>query len=516
MAMLGGDYAAAVTAFRAGVAAAPDEAPMFVALIAALERAGERDEAVRHAGRAQERWPRDPDIWRTSGDVYRAGGQGRRAVAAYEHAIDLDPDLEAAYLGLARAWVGLRRPDLAEEVYRRLVAHDAGSTQGHYLLGQRLIDRDRPEEAAEHLRRALEIDPDHTRARIALARALRAAGRAADSVATLRQAFDRSGGHPSVGERLFYQLLEVDDLDGAVELLSVLDRDDLEPETRVRFGYLYLHIGRGAEALAVAERVLARHPRSDEARILAARAQVEVGRRDRALELLLAIDGPGFAAARAYASELLARGGDPSAALEALAPALERHPDQARLIVSQALALELGGQRDRGREVLRAGLRTHPGHPDLVYAWASLEDRAGRPARAIAIMERLLELDPDNVTALNFIGYLLAERGTQLDRAQRLLERALELAPGDGYILDSYGWLLARQGRWDQAEETLRRAARLAPAEPEILYHLAEVRAARGDPAGALGLLERARSHAPPEPLAARIERRIETLRAEE
>ena len=88
---------------------------------------------------------------------------------------------------------------------------------------------------------------------------------------------------------------------------------------------------------------------------------------------------------------------------------------------------------------------------------ASLE-RAGRFAEASEKFSRLLERDPDNSSALNYLGYMYADSGVQLREAEDLIDRALVIDPDNGAFIDSYGWELYRLGRFAEADEQLRRA----------------------------------------------------------
>ena len=56
-------------------------------------------------------------------------------------------------------------------------------------------------------------------------------------------------------------------------------------------------------------------------------------------------------------------------------------------------------------------------------------------------MEKVLEIDPNNAEALNFIGYSYADRGINLDEAEKMIVRALEIKPDNGYMMDSLGWV---------------------------------------------------------------------------
>src|SRR5438046_5629990 len=76
--------------------------------------------------------------------------------------------------------------------------------------------------------------------------------------------------------------------------------------------------------------------------------------------------------------------------------------------------------------------------------------------------------------AYNALGYSFAERNTRLAEARKLIEKALELSPEDYFIIDSLGWVLYREGNLKGAAEQLRRAYSGRP-DAEIGAHLGEV-----------------------------------------
>ncbi|MFH1566437.1 MAG: tetratricopeptide repeat protein [Gemmatimonadota bacterium] len=87
--------------------------------------------------------------------------------------------------------------------------------------------------------------------------------------------------------------------------------------------------------------------------------------------------------------------------------------------------------------------------------------------RAVATFERVLELDPGDAFALNYLGYMFAERGIELERAAQLLQRALAIDPDNAAFLDSMGWTYYRLGDLIQAEHYLSRAlGRVASPAP--------------------------------------------------
>lgn len=83
----------------------------------------------------------------------------------------------------------------------------------------------------------------------------------------------------------------------------------------------------------------------------------------------------------------------------------------------------------------------------------------------------VLARSPNNVGALNDLGYSYAIQNIKLQEAMKLLNRADKLSPNNPVILDSLGWTQYRLGRYDDALCNLRLAVRLDPNEPTLRYH---------------------------------------------
>lgn len=87
---------------------------------------------------------------------------------------------------------------------------------------------------------------------------------------------------------------------------------------------------------------------------------------------------------------------------------------------------------------------------------------------------KVLAADPGNAGALNYLGYMLADRNLRLPEALELIRKALEKEPDSGAYLDSLGWVYFRMGRYAEAEEQLRLAVEKTPKDPTVHDHLAE------------------------------------------
>ena len=119
-------------------------------------------------------------------------------------------------------------------------------------------------------------------------------------------------------------------------------------------------------------------------------------------------------------------------------------------------------------------LATMPGDPALIYDRGIEYANAGNTDAALADFRTVLAQNPDNVEAMNALGFTLADADRDLPEATRLLRKALAAKPDAAAIEDSWGWLQYRLGNLDQAETYLKRAWG-RQQDPDIGVHLGEV-----------------------------------------
>jgi Flp pilus assembly protein TadD len=103
-----------------------------------------------------------------------------------------------------------------------------------------------------------------------------------------------------------------------------------------------------------------------------------------------------------------------------------------------------------------------------------MAERSGRLDVTESHLRKVIAKKPDHAHAYNALGYSLADKNVRLEEAQALIEKALQLAPEDPFILDSMGWVLFRRGDPQGALQYLKRAFGVRP-DPEIAAHLGEV-----------------------------------------
>lgn len=183
--------------------------------------------------------------------------------------------------------------------------------------------------------------------------------------------------------------------------------------------------------------------------------------------------------------------------------------DQQRTQLVQAEAQLLSGEQKftQAYEVLRRGLEAQPQQPELLYEAAMMADKTGNFEATEQLLRRLIQAKPDHAHAYNALGYSLLERNVRIAEALELVEKALQLAPDDSAIMDSVGWGYYRAGRLDDSAAMLKRAFTGNP-DPEIAAHLGEVLWAKGDRDAAHKLWQDSlKAHPDSQPLRATVKR---------
>lgn len=219
---------------------------------------------------------------------------------------------------------------------------------------------------------------------------------------------------------------------------------------------------------------------------------------DRAITLYEQVsEGSLYYPALTRAAELRARDGDLDSALEQIRSARANSPDDsANLWLAEVNLLQALDQHEQAVEAANEALQAHPENQSLLYARSMSHESLNNIDQSLADLSTMVELKPDNPTALNALGYVLTVHTERLSEARDYIERALTMEPDNPAILDSMGWVLFRQGDTEGALDYLRQAYEIYP-DPEIAAHFGEVLWSSGQQAQARVVWERAVDEAP-------------------
>ena len=290
-------------------------------------------------------------------------------------------------------------------------------------------------------------------------------------------------------------------------------------------GRLYLRIGEAGKAVDAFTRVVNQNPDSAQGRLSLAQAYAASNDLKNAIDTLEFIvdDEPRVAGVlaqyqeqlgllkeatesytRAIATDPMNRGlkfrriaaafnaGNYAQAAAFATEAQAQHPEDLRFPRLRARAVFESGDPARAVTILEPTAKANPRDTATQLALADLYNDAGRDGDAERTLRTLLDVEPSNAEALNYLGYLLANQGRSLDEAVRLVERALVAEPGNPAYLDSLGWAHFRRGNLDEAEKYLAPAAEQLPRNAVVQDHLGDVFARRGRWADAIAAWTRA------------------------
>ena len=349
---------------------------------------------------------------------------------------------EAHYaVAVAAGSAGLRERAMAE--IRRALELKPGWEPAAFLGGQ-LLAQESPADAIDFMQDFIDRNPQAREVHMQLARTLVAEKRYGEA----RQHFDR----------LLLAYPDSPDIVYPVAILALQQGDRKLAETQFK-RLVNLNVPDKSIAYYYLGQIAEDDKRPDEA--LLHYAQVGAGEQ--------------YLPAQIRSAHILARQGRLDDARSLLETADAKTPDdRVQLAIAEAALLREAKQPQAAFALLDAALESQPEQPDLLYESALVAERLGRMELMETRLRKLIALRPDGAQGYNALGYSLADRNIRLGEARQLIEKALQLAPQDPFILDSMGWVLYRQGDLDGALKHLERAHSLRE-DPEIAAHLGEV-----------------------------------------
>ncbi len=447
------------------------------------------EDAVIHAERAHELDAEDRSLRLFLTQLYRltrnpAGAEGMLRDASG------DPLDETAASMLFRMYVSSGRFPEALEVAEWWAERDPESLPALRALARAYQRSGRGEEAESVLGEALERDPTNLNVYDSLARMLRAKGDFVGEIDLYQDVLQRYPQHHATLIRLAEAHLAAGEIDSAIVVLEGIERlypSDLRSITRLAF--LEYEKREFVEAATRFERVLEVSPERYELAFFLGVVRRRIGDDPGAIEAFdrIPIDHQHYVEARTQVAVILEQRGDFEGALAEVEAAIAVSPDGSLAMYRASLLAEVG-EFDAAVDLLEGMLTGAAEDDEILYSLGVIHSEADRVDAAILYMQRAVENNPDNASALNFVGYTWAESGIRLDEAEVMILRAVELRPDDGYIADSLGWVyymraqpLVESGRFSEAQgyieralHELKRAESLTGGDPVVSEHLGD------------------------------------------
>jgi Flp pilus assembly protein TadD len=430
-------------------------------------------------------------------------GRESEAEEALVRFLDIDPEFLRARLGLAE--IRSERGDHAGAVEVLQGAVEQGEEDAELLrqLAVELYRSGASEEALERLSGVLEKSPDDFGARYLRSLALVDLGRLEEAQAALAALVEESPENFDLANllaRVMEHEGQIDQaagvLEQATQRLEAAERVSAAAEAKVKLAELLARDQRWPEVHEVTAALFATaEGRVLDVALLEAESLSQLGEPESALEVLLAIsdgeDGPPPRAAAKRAEILFGIDRSDEARL-ALAPLA--HSGDVDSLLLAADVLQRSERYGEAVPVLDQALTLEPNSLQILFRLGASLEREGRRSEAETRFRTLLSIQPDFAPALNYLGYMWAEKGENLTEALDLVRRAVALEPENGAYIDSLGWAYFQLGHLQEARRNLERAAELIPDDAVICEHLGDVYVAVGDIESAQEVYQRALS----------------------
>ncbi|TMG75354.1 MAG: tetratricopeptide repeat protein [Betaproteobacteria bacterium] len=435
---------AAIDAARVWHETDPGSARPLQALAGLLVASGRYDDALPNLKKLLASSASDPTSGFTQLTRTLANAQDKQAALKLVRSLAADyPKLAQAHFAVAQAAVNAGEDRLALDEARKAGQLRAG-WEAAVLLEAQLLQKVSVDQAASLLAAFLEQYPAARETRLAYARMLVAQKRFAEARAEFQKLMAGTPDSTDMAFAVALLSLQLKDYDAAERYLRGL----LEGQYRDKDG-VRLYLGQVAEERKNLPEAL--------------RWYGEVG------------EGEQYVPAQMRYAQILAREGKLDAARAHLQQAAAKSSQQrVQLILAEAQLLREASQPKTAFDLVGQALDRLPNNPELLYDYAMLAEKVERVDILEASLRKLIEIRPEHAHAYNALGYSLAERNQRLPEARELIEKALQLAPDDSFIIDSMGWVLYRMGNLKDALGYLRRAFAGRP-DAEIAAHLGEV-----------------------------------------
>jgi tetratricopeptide (TPR) repeat protein len=427
--------------------------------------------------------------------VYAESGDLEHAVKVIE-AVPVDARGPRMEVALGAAYDQLKRPKDAIAAYERAVELDPGDEHTLDTLGQALLNDNQLDEALKQYKALAAADPEEAEALVHIGEIERRQGKYEDALATIRKArkleptsleagynegllLDQLGRFDEAAQ-VFEKMLELPTLSHANGAYTTEEKNN-RGIFLDRLGAIYHEQNKTDKAIAAYQKMIElggdtalrgyqgevdayRDAKQFDKAIELSRKAVEADPKNKEFKLMLA----GELADQGKADEGLAM---------ARAQLDNTDNDRTVWLAMGQIDIRLRRWKDAEDAFNKAGALTTKTEDRtyLLFLRGELAERQKHYEPAEQFFRQALELDPKSSMTMNYLGYMMADKGIKLTEALSLVRKAVELEPMNGAYLDSLGWVYFKLGQYELAEENLRQAVERDRTDPTVHDHLGDL-----------------------------------------
>ncbi len=404
---------------------------------------------------------RTSKIYSALGYTYELQHDYKNAIVAYRAAVNQDKDNLEAMRGLAQSLLNDNQTDAALDTFKQIVEADPHDAQSYMRIAEVYRRTGRYDAALDALKKAGAELQDSVEVPFNEAVIYQAQGNFDQSAQLLQQLLKKS-------EKADNSYTSSDRNNRAVflERLGSVYRDQNKTQPAVDTFRKMIDLGDQETSIRAYQQIIDTYQQAKDWKSATAAAQEAVTKfpNDRNLKMVSA--------------GLLADSGQPDAALAQVKAMLKGTPDDRETY--EALA-NMYARLKRYPEAEESAnhaiqLATKPeDKEEAQYTLGSIYEKEKKYDQSEQVFKQIINTNPGNAAALNYLGYTLADRGLRLEEALGYIKKAVQLEPQNYAYLDSLGWAYYKMGNYDMAEDYLQKAVMRSQNDPTVLDHLGDV-----------------------------------------
>jgi len=412
-----------------------------------------QEKAIEYLTKALQVQPNSTESLMALASLYGKLDKIKEAVPVYKKLLELTDDNTAVKRQYASTLVDAQEFDEALKVTQDLAKSMPQDPGVQILLGRAQLGTHHMPEAIATFKSILQDNPGHLEAEFYLGTAYEQNGQLAEAAKTFSGLLAKTEGgseEAKANRTVFQQHLAADyqemgEKAKAIAIYEDMLKGEATPNPRVLLMLIdsYRVNRQYDKALALGKEQYEKNPKDINIGLVYARALADSGKTKEGAEILnkMLLADPSNVDIYVNLSQVYLQGKKYSDAEKVLRRAQDRKLDSER--VKYQLATIYEGQKDF--------------------------------ERAESLFKEIIKENPKNAAALNYIGYMLADRGVRLEEAVQYVKEALALDPNNGAYLDSLGWAFFKLNDLDKAEKFLLQAIDLVKNDPVIHDHLGDL-----------------------------------------
>jgi tetratricopeptide (TPR) repeat protein len=445
--------------FKIAVGLQPQSEDAVTALAILYNEEGDTTRALQVLSAVPEQ-ARTAKLYSTLGYTYEQSKDYDKAVESYRHAVELDKDNLDYVRGYAQNLLNNGQTDAALDQYKLIADSDPSDAQTYMRIAEIYRRGGKYDQAQDALKKATSIVPDSLELQYNIAVINESQGKYDDAIQILTGLLQKT--EHADGQ---YDASDKNNRSVFLERLGTVYREANKPQLAVDTFRKMLTLG-DENAIRAYQEIVETY-RDNKNWQMATSVADEAAKKypnDRGLQLI--------------AASQQADMGNPQQAIERVRGMLKNNADDREVYIALAqMYSRLKQWNEAEQNIDKAmGLATKQEDKDYTtFVAGSIYERQKKYDLAEEEFRKVIANDPKNAMALNYLGYMLADRGTRLDESLGYIRRAIALDPNNGAYLDSLGWAYYKMGNYELAEENLRRASERIGNDATVQDHLGEL-----------------------------------------